>query len=453
MKKKLMIALALVLSLLLPCTVSADTTGSKSTGIKYQIRAIGQYANWDGVSNVSQFADADGSYCFAYDNSESVVIVRTKNGKPVKKTITLKKEYPLFGGVACDSDGYYYLVTGRENSTSDTEKDTIFISKYGKKGKLLKTVGDNGSSSLGYWYNSSFNTRVPFDGGNCDLAINGNYLVVHYAREMYSGHQSNSVLAVDITTMEKVNIGNIYSSHSFAQRAIPHGNGFILASEGDCYNRAFTVTTVSDTTWGTSRDNDIFHFWVEKGTFDRYDMFALNDNFAHMGGLVSVNESTAALVGTSAKSLSQKAASENEQLFIQIFDPSKPLDSASAYVTSGNRSGLSGNNGDEQVTDYGVKWLTSYSVNQRIACPQVATAGDGKIVILYELYKNNNYKGVYYMVLDQKGNIVTKKTRYSASARLNPCEMPVSSGNTIYWTGNAKNSAGDTMYIYSLTID
>ena len=431
-------------------SVSAGAHSSKNTGIAYGIHASGSYSNWDGVSNVSQFLDSDGRYCFAYDGKKSVKVVRTKNGKPIKKTISLKKKYPLFGGVASDSYGNYYLVCGKANKSNNQEKNTIFVSKYDKRGKLIKTVGDNGSSSLGYWYSSEFYTKNPFDAGCCDIAVNGDYLVVNYAREMYSGHQSNSVLAVNINKMEKVDIGNIYSSHSFAQRAIPYNDGFLFASEGDCYNRAFTVTAVTDMASGSNTTGDSFHFWVKKGTFDAWDMYTLNNNFAHMGGIAAVSQNTAALVGTSVKSLTESAESENEQLFIQIFDPTQRLGTESAYVTSGTRTGYSGPNGDKAVTDYGVKWLTNYSSKYRIANPQTASDSNGNIVVLYELYKSGAYKGVYYMVVDPVGNIITKKTRFSSAAYLNPCRMPVCANGIVYWTGNRANK--NTMYVYQLKI-
>lgn len=446
------LAIVLSIAMALPSTTAlADTYGAKSTGINYAIEAEGEYRNWEGVSNVSQFLDKDGNYCFAYHKSKSAVIVKTKDGKPLKKTISLKMEYPLFGGVTCDKEGNYYLISGKSNTSKDYEKKAVFVSKYDKNGKLIKTVGDNGSSSI--WAPSEFYTSYPFYGGNCDIAINGNYLVVHYARMMHNGHQSNSVLAINVNTMSKVNIDNIYSSHSFAQRAIPYQDGFVFVSEGDGYNRAFTITTIADMSSRSNLTGDIFHFWVKKGTLDKWDMSTLNNNFAHMGGLAAVSDSLVAFVGSSAKSLTSKAASENEQLFIQIFDPLKELDSGYAYVTSGTRSGYSGANGDQAVTNYGVKWLTSYSNKYSISHPQVVSDGNGNIVILYELYASDAYKGVYYMVVDQKGKITTKKTKYSATAMLNPCEMPICSNKTIYWTANKDKASKDTMYIYSLKIN
>ena len=93
--------------------------------------------------------------------------------------MTLKKAAPIFGAVTCDQDGNYYVVTGKTNNTSDTTKETVFVSKYDATGKLVATVGDNGSSSLAYYYGERFYTKIPFDGGNCDIAVNGDYVAVN----------------------------------------------------------------------------------------------------------------------------------------------------------------------------------------------------------------------------------------------------------------------------------
>ena len=51
-------------------------------------------------------------------------------------------------------------------------------------------------------------------------------------------------------------------------------------------------------------------------------------------------------------------------------------------ILSGTRSGLSGKNGDENVTDYGVKWLTNYDKTYTIENPQVVATDAGNYVIL-----------------------------------------------------------------------
>jgi hypothetical protein len=452
MKQRKWLFTILISALLLgTVAVDADTTKSYSTGISYSVYANGVYSNWDGVSTVSQFVNAKGQYCFAYAKGKKIYVMTTKKGK-VAKTTKLNMKHSLFGAVTCDADGNYYVVTGESNDTDDTTKNTIFVSKYDKNGKHIKTVGDNGSSSLAWYYDSSFYTKTPFNGGGCDVAINGDILTVNYARLMYSGHQSNSVFSINITDMSKADTGTIYNSHSFAQRVVSYGDGFVYASEGDCYPRAFSIDYVSADA-ATTNYGEIFHFWVKKGTLDDYNMWVLNDNFAHMGGLAAVSDTSVCLVGTSAKSLSSKASSQNEQVFIQIFDPTQDLSSEASYATTGKRSGTGGPNGDQKVTDYGVKWLTSGSKSY-YSNPQVVSDGNGTIVVLFEQYsaKTSSYQGVYYIVLDQNGTVVSKKQKYSATAHLNPCEMPVYTNGTIYWTANKEKDSGNTMYVYTLSL-
>ena len=446
------ITFALILSILAvlsPSEVHAKIFTETQTSVKIKIEAMGQYINWDGVSNVSQFLDEKGELCFAFDNGKYVSVVKTKNGKPASKDIKLKKKSSIFGAVTCDKNGNFYVVSGRANSGTDTSKKTIYITKYNKSGKLLQSVADNGSSSLASYYDKGFYTKIPFKGGNCDVCIQGDYLAVNYAREMYSGHQSNSLFLINIRTMKKVHVDNYYNSHSFAQRVIPYNDSFLLASEGDCYSRAFALSLV-DPKSPVANNYDIFHFWVKKGTLDNWDMWTLNNNFAHMGGIATGGQNQAAFVATSVKSLNKNAAKENEQLFIQIFDPAKNLEQASSYITSGSRSGLSGPNGQTKVKNYGVKWLTNYNSSYQIQNPQVVSTDSGKYVILFERYKNQKFEGVFYLIVNKEGKILRKITKLSQTAMLNPCRMPVYSNGEVLWCGNKYNDSTNCIYIYRL---
>lgn len=429
-------------------TAVSTTAFTSKTEIGQQIYASGVYQNWDGVTNVSQFVGSNGDLCFAYDDDDYVVVVKNKNGKTLDGTVKLKKQHPTFGTVTCDEDGNYYLVTGETNSTNDTSVNTVFVSKYNKNGKHIKTAGDNGSSSIPSYYDNSFYTKEPFHAGCCDAAISNGVIAVNYARSMYNGHQSNSIFAVDTETMEPVSLVYSYNSHSFAQRAIKADGGFLFVSEGDCYDRAFTITRASDSTKSTY---NVFHFWVKDGALDEYNMHVVNNNFAHLGGIVDLGNGTTALVASSVKSLNSDANNESEQLFIQIFDPDKDLSSSSAYVTSGTRSGLGGPNGDENVTNYGVKWLTDFGDGVSIKNPQVAADENGNVVVLYEKYVNSSYQGVYYIVINSSGKVMQDSKLFSSSAKLNPCEMPVFAGGKVCWVGNSSSDSSH-VYIYRLEI-
>lgn len=436
----------------------ANNLKATKTSINKSIEAVGQYINWDGVSNVSQFLDTNKELCFAYDNGKNVSVVKTKNGKQLSGILKLKKKTSLFGAITCDEEGNYYVVTGRKNAGTNTKKNTVFITRYDANGKETGSVGDNGSASMGPYSSDNFNTQIPFDGGNCDIAVNGDYVAVNYARKMYSGHQSNSLFLINKQTMKKFHVEKYYNSHSFAQRVIPFQNRFLLASEGDCYSRAFSIALTelpTDYTYQfVHQDYDIFHFWVKKGTLDNWDMGTLNDNFAHIGGVAQLNNQQAALVATSAKSLNKNAAKENEQLFIQIFDPTKDLDGENGltYITSGVRSGLSGENGTTKVEDFGVKWLTNYSKSYTIENPQVVSTDTGKYVILFERYKKYNYQGVFSMIVDSKGNVIQKAKKLSKTACLNPCRMPVYSNGYVSWVGNKYGSYKNAIYVYQYAV-
>ncbi|MBR5577559.1 MAG: Ig-like domain-containing protein, partial [Lachnospiraceae bacterium] len=434
-------------------TQSTDSYGIKTTDNTIKINASGIYHNWDGISNVTQFKDPNGGMYYAINSDTTVKIGKVEAGVPVSEIIILEKKHPLFGTAICDSNGNFYLITGEENKTGDTSVETIFISKYDSSGNFIATVGDNGSSSLASYYNSSFYTKIPFSGGNCDAAISGDILTVNYARKMYSDHQSNSVFSVNIRDMSKVSVGTFYESHSFAQRVVPVGAGFVYVSEGDCYDRSFTIYNVKKTNDGfTGTETGIFDFWVKDGALDEYNMYVVNENFAHMGGLTALTDGRVAFAAQSARSLNSDASDEKEDIFIQIFDPSKNLSTADAFITEGIRSGLAGPNGRDEVINYGVKWLTSLTGSENISNVQIVSTSKDKIVVFYEYKKDNNYKGVYYIVLDKDGNVIRPATVFDAKAMLNPCEMPVYTDGMICWVGNKYNESGNKIYAYSLEL-
>lgn len=446
-----MVFVFILLAMMPVSATHAATLAENNTKIIRNIFADGQYINWDGISNVCPFQDAEGNYCFGYSTKNAVVIVKTEKGKALKERVKLIRQNPLFGGVISDENGYYYVVTGKANPGEDRYANTIFISKYDSKGNYMQTVGNCGNSGMAdWWVDADAHTKLPFHAGNCDIAINGEILTVNYARTMYNGHQSNSILTINKNTMQQISIGDNYNSHSFAQRVVPYKNGFLFASEGDAYDRAFTLSFQSSTT-STNKEANVFHFWLEKGK--EMDMGVVNNNFAHMGGVVVLDDAHVALVGTSVPSMNEDAKKEKEQIFIQIFDPAKDLTQASAYTTVGSRSGYSGRNGDEVVTDYGVKWLTSVSKNIEIKNPQVVAIENQKAVILFEQYRKYKYQGIYSIILDQYGNIISEKQNLSKTAHLNPCEMPIFTNGAIYWTGNKEKDTKQYMYIFKLQLD
>lgn len=152
------------------------------TGVNVTVNATGGYVNWDGVSNVTQFLGADGNLWFAVDAGDCVNVYKTDKDSAITNVVSLVKQHPLYGTTIVNDDSNYYVVTGEKNKDIDPSVETIFISKYDSQGSLMATAGNNGSSSLDWYYGDSFYTQIPFNSGNYDAAICNDILAVHYAR-------------------------------------------------------------------------------------------------------------------------------------------------------------------------------------------------------------------------------------------------------------------------------
>ncbi len=451
-------------------------------GISQTVKANRRDLNWAGTSTVSQFIDEKGRFCFAYCGDDTVTIIKTDYGRIVE-TIEVEKQYPLLGSVLCDQDGNIYLVWGRENTGNDTSMKTIFVSKYSSDGSLIRTAGGDGSEGLFHYdpsedvppslessyalkpyFDDTYNTKIPFRDGNCDAAVNGNVLLVNYAREMYNEHQSNGIFAVNIDDMSVNNNFYFFTTHSFDQRVTARRgtDGFLLESHGDGAPRAFrtALTGASKVT----NEFDSFNFWVQEGAISDYDMVKLNATRARLGNILDTDKG-AALVAASVRALSEDALTQPYDLFVQVFDPSLSSGDPQSYITSGERSGIGGWNGDKEVTEHGVKWLTDLAGSGKtIDVVQAVTTDSGDIVVLYELnadsyysYDHDNehdwyrktYDSTWYMLLDAEGNI-KQQPRSLGKVRLNADEDPVFSHGTVQWVSNPSGS--DELELHILTL-
>ncbi|WP_409346097.1 hypothetical protein [Paenibacillus sp. MBLB4367] len=399
-------------------------------------------SNWANVSPLQQFSYKNEGVAYAYVKDSSLIIVTPS------KELSVEMKYPKIGDVISDDDGNFYIVWGK-NGTANTEQ-TVFISKYSPNGAQIKTTGFVGASAMG----ADGNTKIPFDAGNCVSAIDNGTLMVNYARTMYNGHQSNNVIAVNTTDMSPYKFESLiwdssqanipYVSHSFNQSVIysEKAKDFIFANHGDAYGRGFIIdklrkemyTDYEKLIYASKYPTlNIFNFYLEANT--NYNMSIVNKTFAQLGGLAETSKGVV-LVGASAKSISEAAKTEKQNLFIQIFDPLAKELSSSTVVGGTTRSGATSfdindnkNSPLTNVTDYGVIWLTNYT-DKNVITPQVVVADD-HIVILW----TENSKSVsesFYMVLSAGGDVITPATSLGIK-NLNSYEVPIYHNGLVYW--------------------
>lgn len=414
-----------------------------NTGVTLDTQSIG-WGNWSHVSDICQFQDEKGNYCYGYQ-SGSKIIIRKYNSKLKKvATVKFKYRYPLLGGIACDSDGNYYVVWGQNDTAGNGGVVTVAVSKYTKKGKHVKTVTYKtaSNSSDNYW-----ETRYPFDAGNCVISISGSTLICSYGREMYNGHQSNDILAVNTKSMKKLNSYSNYASHSFNQSLlISSTDDVVYTNHGDAYPRAIDTAKQSlagsDSSSCSSSDaasNSSFHFYGDIGG---------NYTGAQLGGTAEIS-SGYMLAAAGPRSMTEASYDENRDVFVQLLDKA----SLRSFLNASRRKGTAGSS---SYTDTGIKWLTNYSSKYTANAVSIVATADDRAVVFWEKLRSedSSYVCSYYTILAANGVTLQKATPFYR--RLNLYENPVYKNGAVYWTVADGSSAKSTTYkmnLSKLTVD
>ena len=149
---------------------------------------------------------------------------------------------PIFGGFY-ESDSYYFVVTGRNNSAESDDAEVIRVTRFNK------SWGSPIYASI-----RAINTTVPFDAGGCDFAAYGENLFVRTAHEMYADannihHQSNLTIVINMNNLnlrcygQAAHISSMgYLSHSFNQFVATDTDGTIVCLDhGDGHPRTVAL--------------------------------------------------------------------------------------------------------------------------------------------------------------------------------------------------------------------
>jgi hypothetical protein len=316
----------------------------------------------------------------------------------------------------------------------------MFISKYTSGGQHVKTTGFGGIS------------KYPFNRGNCHAALHGDMLVCNYSGQVYQGYRSNDVIAVRISDMTKALSRELESrvGQSHDQRVLfsKMKGCFVFANQGDSYPRGFEIAFPVS---GLLRGFLVFHFYLQANV--KTDMSIVGKMTSQLGGLVETR-SGIALVGASAKSISEASKHEPQNLFIQILKHGATEVCATSFVTSGTRVGATSDDINDKnnkplvpVTDHGVMWLTDYS-NEEVYSPQVVVTDDDRLVIIWEKHevvpvhaypRSGLFIDTHYIVLSGRGDIVKEITSLGG-VRLNAFEDPIFTHGVISWASVCANT-------------
>lgn len=509
MKKSLI--LFFILSFCIPFQVFAVTVEKfeveTENKVETQARIGAELYSYQGVrSNYYEFIDENGNYNVIHkisgDTSHLGWVVFDKNFQ-LSKEMTIDMSLPMFGN-AIYSDGYLYVVSGKNDNTTSSSVDrtnypldygnvtVLSVTKYDKSGKVINNLDITGretsrlikafqiDGTRNFTYLES-GARYPFDAGNCDIAIHNDNLIIVFAKEMYNGHQMSYMSIVNKDTLEHISKpteldssnpyygitqGGYWISHSFDQRVITTSDGgLLLADQGDAYDRGFVISKVYQTSNNNYSIRSYLPFHFRESSAD--DPYGYNATFANMGSIVEVEDGYI-LVASSEKTLSinysnNRYMNEGRNLFIQKYTKdftNKDIQTLSMLDTE-ERSSEKARTDEEilgtfwlsknGVTNYGVKWLTNYKEETTVLGSRAVKLDDTRIAILWaEQAIKNEGKGryyttgdikYYYNIIDSNGNVLLDRTEIE-NATLSNLIHYNQEGDYIYWTtrGSTQNS-------------
>ena len=377
-----------------------------------------------GIEQENTILDNNNNLNLVYYDDNYIYIQRLNSDFTTKDTLKIEKKYPKYGDITVDDNGNYYIAWGQNDSNiEDTGIVTFAISKYDNSGKFIKSFERCDSSTFGA-------TAILFQFGNCNIDISKNgILAFNFAKQMKNGHQCNATGYVDINTMEAPEKYKAYpyTSHAFYTDVMALDSGsFIFMQQGDGYDRGYDLTLISkDDSDGHYLNHDLVSFHFREGMNRDY---GYNYTFANYGGIEELDTGIA-LVAGSEKTLSLDPApnyeNESRNVFVQIIKESAfgRAETAADFVTTGTRTATGtqhtsdGNTEyflEEGTTNYGVKWLTNYSGDYTAKNVKTVEVDNDRIAIFWTAAKINESVStedyVYYMVIDNKGNIVHDAT-------------------------------------------
>ena len=388
---------SLTMGALLPLSVNAAS--SLNTG-SHNYKGYSQY--WDGAGYTSMYRTSDG-YMVVIGNNSAIVAMYYDINYNYKSCKQISIDYDEWGGSYSDGT-YYYLFTGKKNSSHSNSAECYRLTKFDANWNKLGQVGV-----------SNCNTAVPFDASNVDFVHSGSNLYIRCGCEMYSGHQANitfqfntaSMTLVGFTNYDSMGKGydnNGYTSHTFHTEIAIDGSNLIAADHGDAYPRSMSVTKCSP---NVSTGTFYSDYWSGQST--RYTVFNIGGNYnsagnqtnAKLGGL-AVSSTSYLTVGTS---IDQNNFNSNSTQNVYIGVINKNTGASS------------------------VKWLTSLSGGpaNNPTNPYIVKINDDRFAVLWSDSSNTT---VYYAYINANGDLIDSIGSMSGS--LSDCQ-PIVNGIKITW--------------------
>ncbi|WP_231617726.1 dockerin type I domain-containing protein [Novipirellula aureliae] len=252
-------------------------------------------------------------------------------------------------------------------------------------------------------------------------------------------HQMARSTRLDADSGDVTRTGTIWVSHSLDQRLIHDSEEMIEMHLGDAFPRSIVISHDYESEWAGIQSESFPLFQIKGSLGENNTRTRLGDivpiadsNYSHM-----VLFSTESTSRTDALSGQGGLISGSRNLAIVRFngddggiDPSLP---DQLTVTSSGK-----------IYENRLRWLTTYATDSGLHAerPKMVRVGDDRNIVLWEEWEvadsSETFRGVYGMVIDDKGEIIESATLISQDHHLHRGDDAfVLDGQAGWMTGNA----------------
>lgn len=335
-------------------------------------------------------------------------------------------------GFTRDAEGNYYVATGiDEDDDVDADyppnkihrPDIVRVVKFDTNGCVL--MESDVDMNRGAAKSDAEIIVNPMVASTSRLVWGDNRLLLIHGHntepdEDLDGSRHQKALSTLINALDGsvTRTSTMWASHSFDQRALYDGTGFVELHLGDAYPRTIALGHYNENSGG----NDSYAAYHIKGAL------GANNTFTRLGGIVQSSDPTYGYLALFATERSTTAEGSElvqgtrDVALVRIagdFMDARPDDLI--IEEGGATSSQTVMSAGESRTNT-LHWLTELAENTHAERPRITRLADSSYLVLFEQWtiagNNDSYQGTFALTLDGSGAIVAGPTALAGNHHL-----------------------------------
>lgn len=321
-------------------------------------------------------------------------------------------------GLTLDDAGNYYVATGVDE---DEMVDATYPPNGVHRPDIVRVVKFDGSGCVTMESDVDMERGLFAEESGDDVEIIVNPMVAATSRLAYGndrlvlvhGHNTEPDPELDGTRHQKAitthldaqsgsvtRASTIWASHSFDQRALYDGVGFMELHLGDAYPRSIALGRYFD--GESDGDHDLFAIKGEIGE---------NRTFTRLGGIVPTSDATYGYLALFSTERTNSVTDDEEvqgtrDLALVRVRTDFATTSGSVIEEGGSTSTLAVTSGEAAVTN-SLHWLTALGEGRHVERPHIVALSGTEFVLLWEEWiaggSGDTYEGTFAMAVSASG--------------------------------------------------